>query len=350
MRLIRTYIFILLALSLPFSQSSGFENPTLSSNTDTLVNDIQQARHSIQITTYDAYLKNLQSSHDPVIAALKKAQLRGVEISIQWNGFQSNSIKIQAKMKIQASEATWCQQQSFTCHFPSQYLGYYHRKFMIIDARIGYIMTGNIPWKTCKSLRPTQEHCVINYLWRTTSPEIILALKKIFHEDEISLPSKPILAINDKPNNLIITPNDDRYRKFIQQTKTSLDVMQPFLQDDLPKEIEASLQQILKKGIKVRLLTNSLPATEKMSQRLLDLQKKYPTLLSIHKSNPAMFIHAKVLIRDRTSVMAGSINWSDFSLHHNREIALIDDHASNIKFSLQQFNALWDQSKTLFRQ
>ena len=350
MRLIRTHIFILLALSLPFSQSSGFENPTLSLGTDRLVNDIQQANNTIQIATYSAYLKYLWSSHDPVIAALQNAQRRGVNIEIQWNGFQDNIFNNQTSERKQSSELKWCQYHHISCHFPSKNRAYYHRKFMIIDDHIGYIMTGNFPWKTCNSLHLSKQHCTVNYLWRTTSPKLVKELETISKEDDASQYSKLILALNKKPANLIISPNDARYRKFIQQTKTSLDVMQPFLQVDLPKEIEASLQQILKKGIKVRLLTNSLPATEKMSQRLLDLQKKYPTLLSIHKSNPAMFIHAKVLIRDRTSVMAGSINWSDWSLHHNREIALIDDHASNIKFSLQQFNALWDQSKTLFKE
>ena len=118
--------------------------------------------------------------------------------------------------------------------------------------------------------------------------------------------------------------------------------MQPFLQVKLPNDIQTSLQQILKKGIKVRLLTNPLPAPQKISQELLDLQKKYPSLLSIHESSPTMFIHAKVLIRDKASVMAGSINWSDWSLHHNREIALMDNQPSNVKFALQQFNMLWD--------
>ena len=50
------------------------------------------------------------------------------------------------------------------------------------------------------------------------------------------------------------------------------------------------------------------------------------------------------MIRDQNSVIAGSINWSDWSLHHNREIDLIDDTPSNIKFALKQFNTLWQQA------
>ncbi|MAR84097.1 MAG: hypothetical protein CMF55_04835 [Legionellales bacterium] len=344
MRRIRTYIFIILALSLPLSQSSGFENPTLSLNADTLVNDIQQANNTIQIATYSAYLKNLWSSHDPVIAALENAQRRGVNIEIQWNGFKDNIFNNQTSDSKQSSELKWCQYHHISCHFPSKTRAYYHRKFMIIDDRISYIMTGNLPWKVCTSLHPSRKHCTINYMWRTSSPELIHELEAISKADDVSPPSKPILTLNKKPVNLIISPNDDRYMRFIQQTKNSLDIMQPFLQVKLPNDIQASLQQILKKGIKVRLLTNPLPAPQKISQELLDLQKKYPSLLSIHESSPTMFIHAKVLIRDKASVMAGSINWSDWSLHHNREVALMDNHPSNIKFSLKNFNALWDQS------
>ena len=134
-------ITIMIWPSISFTSS---QDPRLLLQTQSLEKDIQQASHRISIATYDTIPKELHSTNNPILQALQAANNRGVDVFIQWNGFQSNySIRKHAQ-QIQNVETQWCKTHHYHCTFPSQRYAYYHDKFLIIDNHIAYIMTGKV--------------------------------------------------------------------------------------------------------------------------------------------------------------------------------------------------------------
>ena len=108
-------ITIMIWPSISFTSS---QDPRLLLQTQSLEKDIQQASHRISIATYDTIPKELHSTNNPILQALQAANNRGVDVFIQWNGFQSNySIRKHAQ-QIQNVETQWCKTHHYHCTFP----------------------------------------------------------------------------------------------------------------------------------------------------------------------------------------------------------------------------------------
>jgi phosphatidylserine/phosphatidylglycerophosphate/cardiolipin synthase-like enzyme len=324
--------------------SYGAVNPSINE----LVSDIDHSRQSVIVSIYSilqpGLAKTSSNKDHPVLAALVRAKQRGVAVSLLLNSFDESSRYIDTLL--QQRERQWCQQQHMTCYWSSAAFSHSHQKIILIDGRMGYILTGNLPWCWASSV------CAVNYAYKITNPAIISYLIQLYYSDLWNSRHHARFTPKAIPTDLVVSPlNSSKViSEFIRKTQNTLDIEQPFLTNKkhIPRHILLALQSVLDRGVVVRIIT-SVTKSQKhphLNADLKKLQSQYPNL-QIRISPSSQFVHAKVLLQDSSRLLIGSVNWSYSAFYHNREVSIILSNKAATGALLRDFSKLWQKSRKM---
>ncbi len=177
-----------------------------------------------------------------------------------------------------------------------------HEKAMIVDGKSALILTLNF---TASAFTTNREFGVIDQ-----DPTDVRAADAIFSadwNDRSHSPSDP---------HLVVSPSNSRASldALVRRAKRSVEVYAEEVQDTA---IEAALAAAQKRGAAVRLISNANDASNtKGLNRLRNAGVRIHLVTS-------PYIHAKVIIVDRSLAFVGSENISSASLDENRELGVI---------------------------
>ena len=338
---------ILLPFTLAFGSHAAFYSAVSPSIND-LVADIDHSRQSVIVSTYSILQPGVATTSsnkdNPVLAALVRAKQRGVAVSLLLNSFDASNRHIDTLL--QQRERQWCQQQHMTCYWSSTAFDHSHQKIILIDGRIGYILTGNFPWCWASSV------CAVNYTYKTTNPATISYLLQLYYSDLWNSRHHAGFTPKAIPTDLVVSPvNSSKViSEFIRKTQNTLDIEQPFLTNEthIPRHILSALKSLLRRGVVVRIIT-SVPKSQKHAHLNVDLKKlqsQYPNL-QIRISPSSHFVHAKVLLQDNSRLLMGSVNWSYSAFYHNREVSIILSNKAATGTLQRDFSKLWQKSRKM---
>lgn len=338
----------------PLSISQATANPTPLSTTDQyLIHDINHAQHNLDISIYTLLstysIPLILRKHEMATQALVAQHKKGVKVHILLNRFLPPTNRALMKsfdqyhLQLQQKEKNWCAQQGISCTWSSPSFGFSHAKYVIIDHHIGYILTGNLPWSDCN-----KRHCTLNYAYRTTNRKVIGYLSRLFKADVANSQHNTRLTPKPIPKPLIIAPvGAKRMSDFIRLTQHKLQVIQPFLSSKttLSNNILSALKKILEHHVEVNILTSKSKRSFQLNDQLKQLQEQFANL-TIKWTKPNLFVHDKMMIRDHTTLLMGSTNWSYASVHRNREVSIVIDDRKLIDPVIKKFNTLWASAQT----
>ncbi len=270
-----------------------------------IVDGIKNAQKSIDLEVY-------LLSDKFVVQSLIDAEKRGVNVRVileehPYKGYGANK-EIKDKLSHYGIKTEWSNRAyDFT-----------HSKFLVIDGRTGYILTMNL---TKSSFTKNREFGII-----TNSPKEVEDLEEIFQSD---WERKPYHTQNDA---LLVSPENSRKKleKLINGANTSIIVYAEEMEDN---DIENLLIKKAKDGVGVNVILASpafIPANGDSGKYLSlnGVQVKY-------LSSP--FVHAKVIVVDRSAAYVGSINFSETSLDKNREVGIIVSDKAVVKKIVDKF-------------
>jgi cardiolipin synthase len=201
-----------------------------------------------------------------------------------------------------------------------------HQKTFIFDNTSALIMTFNL---TRSSFDRTR-----NFALFIDDPDEVKEIIQGFQADWERKKFFPHHA------NLVWSTNNSREKllAFIQQAHTSLEI---YAQDVSDYKTIGVLSRAAHRGVNVEIIT-SKKSSEKNN-------KKYAYLTHsgvIIRFDKQYYIHAKVIIADHNKAMLGSMNLSQPSIDHNRELSIITVDRDVIHQLENTFNHDWNQSNT----
>lgn len=187
--------------------------------------------------------------------------------------------------------------------------GITHEKSMVVDDRVAFVKSLN--WAT-KNLTETRDYAVV-----TTHPKGVQEVVDGFDADWHRQTFKPGLSAH-----LIWCPNDGRERiaQFIDEAKHTLFVQNERYQDQV---IIERLVRARIRGVKIHLMArppHSLKK-EKLVEGVGGLRILDDVGVKIHKLKH-LKLHGKMLLRDDTRAIIGSINLAPGSFDDRRELAI----------------------------
>jgi phosphatidylserine/phosphatidylglycerophosphate/cardiolipin synthase-like enzyme len=186
---------------------------------------------------------------------------------------------------------------------------YTHQKSITVDATNSLVMTGNLDSTYYSSDR--------DYGVFDTDPVDVAAIEQVFGADY----AKQSITPSDG-DNLVWSPTDAQSRLLglINGAQHSLDVEElEFGDTALVNAIVAAEHR----GVAVRVVGMDPSSYESEFQQVASAGGAVVT----YDGETGLYIHAKAIVADRgtatAKVFAGSENFSDNSLNHNRELGLI---------------------------
>lgn len=108
--------------------------------------------------------------------------------------------------------------------------------------------------------------------------------------------------------------------EMINEAKTSLDFMNPYVL--LTPETKKAVENAVKRGVKVRVLSNSAGSTDSHLMGMawdFQKQKLLEMGVEVHELKPGQFLHAKTIVKDMNEVFVGSFNLDPRSQNLNLE-------------------------------
>jgi cardiolipin synthase len=255
---------------------------------------IASARHTIDLTMYE--LEDTQAE-----AALAAAAARGVDVRVILNSSYTRSENDAA--------AAYLQAYSVHVRWASSRYALTHQKTLVIDTTVSVVMTLN--W-TSRYYYDTRDVAVID-----RSPADIEAIQATFNADydgaAITPPSGADLVWSP-------TTSLSALLGVIDGTTRSLYVENEEMDNS---DITDALVAAARRGVDVVVcMTNSSSWTSAFRE-LVDAGVH----LRLYSPDAALYIHAKVLVRDPGSsdqeAFAGSQNFSTESLRYNRELGIM---------------------------
>ncbi len=255
---------------------------------------IASARHTVDLTMYE--LEDTQAE-----AALATDAERGVDVRVILNSSYTRSDNEAAFAYLQA--------HSVHVHWASSRYALTHQKTLVIDTTVGVVMTLN--W-TSRYYDDTRDVAVID-----TSPADIAAIQATFDADYDGTPITPPSGAD-----LVWSPTTalDTLLGLIDGATRSLYVENEEMDNS---DITDALVAAARRGVDVVVcMTNSSSWTSAFRE-LVDAGVH----LRVYSPDAALYIHAKVLVRDPASgdqeAFAGSQNFSTELLLYNRELGVV---------------------------
>jgi hypothetical protein len=259
-----------------------------------IYNFVNSATKSVDVTIYE--LRDTTLVND-----LVNKQKAGVQVRVILDS-QHTSIDGPAYSALQAAGAG-------VTYSSSAYV-YTHQKTITVDGAKSYISTGNFDTTYYATSR--------DYGVFDSDAADVAAIEQVFNADFTSTAITP-----SDGTDLVWSPTDSQTQllNLINGAQHSLDVQQEEFGDTaLVNAIVADAQR----GVAVRVVAE-------------DTSSKYTTQfnqvtaaggkVTTYTSNTGFYVHAKAIVADygtaSAKVFAGSENFSDNSLNHNRELGLI---------------------------
>ncbi len=280
---------------------------------------LERAQHSVDLTVY-------LLTDEETISALKRAARRGVQVRVllegePYGGGASNR-----------RAADTLRRAGVKVRFTSRAFRYTHQKSLLIDDRVGVIMTMNL---TYSSFTRNREYGVITY-----DPLAVAEMRTVFEADwehvAPDLPARPYLVwspINARATILAL----------IAAARERLDLEE---QDLLDREVVDALVRAARRGVQVRLIRPTPRDSEEEEaanvRRLLRAGGQVRYMDSPH-------VHAKVIVVDGKKALIGSMNLTTTSLDFNRELGIVVDAPSVLEPLLRQMERDWQRGKAAGR-
>ncbi|KUL34364.1 cardiolipin synthase [Streptomyces sp. NRRL F-4489] len=255
---------------------------------------VNSAKKSIDVTIYE--LRDTTLVND-----LVKKQQAGVKVRVVFDS-QHASIDGAAYKALSAAGAG-------VTYSSSAYV-YTHQKTITVDGATSYISTGNFDTKYYATSR--------DYGVFDSDKADVAAIEKVFEADYAKTSVTP-----GDGTDLVWSPTDSQTRllALIKGAKRSLDVQQEEFGD---AALVNAVVADAKRGVTVRVVAEN--QSSKYSKRLRQVTAAGGKVVT-YTSPTGYYIHAKAIVADygtpSAKVFAGSENFSDNSLNHNRELGLI---------------------------
>nr|WP_203599350.1 phospholipase D-like domain-containing protein [Streptomyces sp. SID10853] len=255
---------------------------------------VNSAKKSVDVTIYE--LRDTTLVDD-----LVKEQKAGVKVRVVFDS-QHASIDGAAYKALSAAGAG-------VTYSSSSYV-YTHQKTITVDGSTSYISTGNFDTTYYATSR--------DYGVFDSDTADVAAIEKVFDADY----AKTAVTPSDGTD-LVWSPTDSQSRllALVTGAKHSLDVQEEEFGD--PALVNAVVADA-KRGVAVRVVAEN--ESSKYSKEL-DQVTAAGGKVATYTSSTGFYIHAKAIVADYgtsdAKVFAGSENFSDNSLNHNRELGLV---------------------------
>ncbi len=199
---------------------------------------------------------------------------------------------------------------------------YQHAKVTLLDDFFA-IHTANL---THSSFFKNRE-----YWFRSTHPEVLASLHKIFGKDR----NQQEILLEDIHPNILVCPINCRIglETLLQSAKESIIMQEQYLADERIVELLKNKAEDPDFNIKITLARPSDNYTWTRyfwTHRVRVLKKPY--------------LHAKMILIDKKYLILGSMNISTTSLDRNREVGIILTDTWSIHTFLKQFTSDWEQA------
>jgi phosphatidylserine/phosphatidylglycerophosphate/cardiolipin synthase-like enzyme len=268
-----------------------------------LYSAMQQARSSIQVVMYGFTDTDLLDS-------LIQSQIAGkkLQILLEKTPYRSETENDTAIAKLKAEKIDW--QPAYNLFKLT------HQKTMLIDQRKAIIMTFNFTHSTFKNER--------NFALVIDDPNEVSEIEKVFMADWL----RKETTVNHP--DLVWSPDNSRQKllNFIRSAHSEIKV---YAQDISDYQTIGALAKAARNGIKVEILLSKI----NNPSRKIDYLKNAG--VNVHTCKK-YYIHAKVIIVDKSSALLGSLNFTAPSINKNRELAIITHDPQVVKQLNQTFN------------
>jgi cardiolipin synthase A/B len=254
---------------------------------------IQRAQKSIDLVMYA-----FQDPH--VVAALCDAHTRGVAVRILLNG--GYYTKHEGRNEPTFNALTAC---GVPVRFTPVHFALTHQKTLVVDGTEALVMTFNLQ----AQYYPTGRDFAVS----DTDPADVAAIEQTFDAD---WEGKNIMA--PQGDTLVWSPgSEDELLYLINSATSTLDVYNELMND---ADITQALEAAAARGVRVRIVMTYATNWKEAFFKLRDAGVSVRTFAS---SSKKIYIHAKVLLINGTTVFVGSENFSENSLNKNRELGLV---------------------------
>lgn len=270
-----------------------------------VVDAIESAEKSIDLEVYIL-------SSDEIMKRLIEAKKRGIIVRVileesPYSGFSANK---EAKEKLS--------HYSIDVKWSNRVYVYTHSKFIVVDGKIAIIMTSNL---TKSAFTKNREFGLV-----VTDPIIVKEVEKVFEADWKRKP------YHDSKNALVVSPENARVKmEQLFKAATSEILVYAEVIDD------PSLKQILKdkslKGVAVYCVVADPSAIADNRNVINELSSCGIKIKYLYEP----FVHAKVVVIDRSLCYIGSVNFTSNSLDNNREVGIFISGNSVISRVVSQF-------------
>ena len=262
---------------------------------------VKNARTSVDIQVYMLTMRDL--IEELINAAKRNVKVRLILEKEPFNPSDpANPLTINIDTQKKFEEAgvlnkglwiTWSNKQAFT---------FTHQKSIIIDGKIGYIMSLNLSYSAVVKNR--------EYFIADTRPAIVNEMKKIFEAD---WNYKPYTVGN---TNLVISPINSRKQleSLIVSSKKNLSLGFEVTSD--PHIINLLIEKF-KAGVKVNLMLGHQNYSNVNAAKQLSASG-FNNVRFLEEP----FLHGKIIISDNKAYI-GSINLTTNSMERNRELGII---------------------------
>lgn len=274
---------------------------------------IQGAQRGIELEVYLLTDTN-------VVRALEDAAQRGVDVRVILEPHPYGGGDVSAQVSLDALNAAGVRARQGSPAFT-----YTHVKMFLIDHATLYVMSANLSRSGLggSSVQRNRDYGVID-----TNPPEVAAAEAIFAADWERRPSQATTP------NLVISPVDARAKltALMRRAVTSLDIQSEELYDP---EIVTALLAAAQRQVRVRL---TLPSAADLDADALRRLRAGGVEV---RFVPSPYMHAKLILVDRTRAFVGSENFSATSLDENREVGLLVADPAAVETLVQTFERDW---------
>jgi cardiolipin synthase A/B len=262
-----------------------------------LIAAIKGATKSVHMTMY-------LLTDSAIISALIARKNAGVDVKVILNQSFPGSSTNNSSSYSQLSKA------GVSVHWSWAAFTLTHEKCVIIDGTTAWIMTMNAAES---SLTDNREFLAID-----TDPADVAQAEAIFAADFANTEYKPSGKLLVAPVNA-----DEGLIALIDMAKSTLDIEAETLSD---ADITAKLAAAAKRGVKVQIVLADENPTSAQSNAVTQLKAAGVKLVTLAKP----YMHAKSMVVDSAKCYVGSINYTNNSIFHNRELGVVFDTPSEV--------------------
>lgn len=173
------------------------------------------------------------------------------------------------------------------------------------------------------ALKDTRDKAVVDWL-----DEVVKVLR----------PAEGLKASGSRVADAIFFPDEnglERLVELIQHTRSTLDIcVFTFTHNRLARAVKNAL----KKGVKVRLLTDIM----KVDDRGSDVRELAAAGVDVRTDHSPTHMHHKFAVIDDHLLLTGSFNWTRSAVEENQENILVTDDPLLIIAYQREFERLWE--------